>query len=685
MNGDNIPSPYTVGKDGRVENVNGVNVSLSMKEVAQLGADSKFIYDSATLRESPWPQFDMLGYSVWNETNEMADMSFIPPKVNKLDTRMVTGTTHEKVTSFVSLVGNYKMRPIFHIKHKTEELYDLSIAMTTWVEASREEENYNEKRPIIDRNMIVQGTTYVLEVWREKMVKDQKVDYGSIDYTKLDDAEWEENGNVRYICGPESVFVDPKKVFLQNYRETDIRKQPRYAILDYTPLETLQAIWGDSPRWKFVPKQSANAYGLFGYGIEQPTLYSEWLFSNINENKAVTISIYDQVNQRFQFYINGYPMLPIKFPLKIVSPGGVGPLAKGDLDPMNMFFNSKGIASKMKVDQAVFDEVLKMLLLKVRKSANPAKANNTGLPLTPYMFMPGQIVDQVDPTQIANMEEKVEINQSDTFFYNAIKEIMDSKSVTSLLEGQSAPGGMTLGQYMDMQKKQMLKIGRYLDGVANRERQQALLRFYNLVAHGTRPVRSFVDAQGNTINQYKDVAMEANIGNDQKGVRMLKFVDDNNEFTRTPDMVEQEEVDYEAETGKAARFNYINPALLQAILYDPDYTVSVEIVPEEAHNDQMSRLSFIDGVKNAAALFGPESLNKPRLKKRYASVMNEQYDTYFISDEELKKQQEMAAQQAMMASMGGAPGMPPANAMPGQVPSIDKELKKKVDQLSGAQ
>ena len=51
--------------------------------------------------------------------------------------------------------------------------------------------------------------------------------------------------------------------------------------------------------------------------------------------------VYKPFEQTFQIYINGVPMLPISFPLKAVSPSGLIPITKGDLDLMNMFAYSK--------------------------------------------------------------------------------------------------------------------------------------------------------------------------------------------------------------------------------------------------------------------------------------------------------------------------------------------------------
>ena len=54
----------------------------------------------------------------------------------------------------------------------------------------------------------------------------------------------------------------------------------------------------------------------------------------------------------------------------------------------------------MKVDQAVFDELLQTMVMKSRQSAQVPRGNLTGKILTPEMFLGGRIITNLDPKDV---------------------------------------------------------------------------------------------------------------------------------------------------------------------------------------------------------------------------------------------------------------------------------------------
>src|SRR5204863_7361783 len=101
---------------------------LSKDEISQRSVHIQMLMQAAMVRESPQPQFDGMGYSMYNQTNEMADMSFLPPKKNKNESRLVTGTTHEKDTTLLSMMLNFnfevKIRAFDQDNNEKTELGD---------------------------------------------------------------------------------------------------------------------------------------------------------------------------------------------------------------------------------------------------------------------------------------------------------------------------------------------------------------------------------------------------------------------------------------------------------------------------------------------------------------------------------------------------------------------------------
>ena len=72
-------------------------------------------------RESPHPEFDDMTYSQYYDSNKRADLSYIPPKKNKADKRIVTGYTREKDTTLLSALLGYNFQPDITV-YNNEEL-----------------------------------------------------------------------------------------------------------------------------------------------------------------------------------------------------------------------------------------------------------------------------------------------------------------------------------------------------------------------------------------------------------------------------------------------------------------------------------------------------------------------------------------------------------------------------------
>lgn len=612
---------------------------LSDDQMLERAFDLSRLYQIAQVRESPWPQFDGMGYMKYNETNEMADISFLPPKKNKGDTRITTGVTHEKDSSLVSFYLNLNFEGVVRVFKGNKEEIDIGTTLTKMIRKSRQEEQYDNKRAQFYRNYTAQGTAFAREQYTEIWVPN-KVITGDINPARLDEVAWIEAGLKKQASLCETVLVDGKKVFMENIREADIQKQPGVYVVEYIPRALLQSIWGQTEMWKYVPfMQSAG--GMAVGSLTQGSIYSDWIYGEVDFSKLEVLTVYRPFEQRFQLYFNGIPMLKPKYPLRAVSPSGLIPLSKGDQDLMNMFAYSKSDPAKAKIDQAVFDELLQTMVMKSRQSAQVPRANNTGKLITPDMFLGGRMITNLNPEHIPPLIENPGITASDFSFFQLFKEHLDSKTLSSILEGQATGKDMTLGEYLDQQKKAMLKIGAKIDGIIQWEKQMLRLRVMNLLAHG---------AQKNEQGSYKDISMEDNMFDGSKGLNVIKF-DENN--IRSPYQIYDEEQKFQQENGSPVEYTYIDPVLMREMLDDPEYYFCYEITPVDKNNDKITQMMFINMITQAGNIFGADSLQVSRLKKRYAQVMGESYDDLFLSDEEVAMKQQQAEEAALMASEQG--------------------------------
>lgn len=602
---------------------------LTEEEIKERSFDLRRLFQISQVRESSLPQFDGMGYSRYNETNEMADISYLAPKKNKGDTRITSGVTHEKDSALVSFFLNMNFEGSVRVFYKDKEYTDFGTTLTRLVRKTREEENYDNKRASFYRNYVAQGTAFAREQYTEMWIPDKQI-VGTPNPAQLDKVKWIDKGYKKTSAGCESILVDGKKVFLEDIRQPDIQKQPGVYTVEYVPREEMLGVWGTTPRWKNVPfmvTPSAQSLGT----LTQGSIYSDWIWGEIDFNKVEVIQTYRPFAQRYQIYINGVPMLPAKFPLKAISPSGDIPLAKGDADLMNMFAYSKSEPAKTKIDQAVFDEILQNMVMKQRQSAMVPRSNMSDRIVTPDMFLGGRVISNLNPDDVPPLIKDPGITNSDFSFYELFKAHIDSKTISSILEGQAASKQMTLGEYMDQQKKAFLKLGSKIDGIIQWERQMLKLRVANILAHSY---------QENESGGYKAISMEDSMFDGSKGMHTINFQSPN---TKTPEQIFSEELAYEKENGSQVAYTYIDPKMMRNVLDDQDYYLCYEVVPVDKNNDMFTQMTFVAMVTQATQLFGPDSLQVDRLKKRYAQVMGEVYDDLFLNAQELEAKRQQAA------------------------------------------
>ena len=78
---------------------------------------------------------------------------------------------------------------------------------------------------------------------------------------------------------------------------------------------------------------------------------------------------------------------------------------------------------------------------------------------------------------------------------------------------------------------------------------------------------------------------------------------------------------------------------------------------------------FAKQINDAILFFGAQSINVKKLKHRFAALTGNDYDTWFLNQQELDAQQQQTQQQTPQGGQAvpGGPNMQP-KSMPGQLP-----------------
>lgn len=574
------------------------------------------------MRDRPHPELDGMTYIEYYESNRKKDLSYLPPKTNKQDVRIVTGTTREKDTTILTALLNMNLQPDVTAFDTADLIVNgLGDNMSDMVKKSREIEDWLEKRSIIYREMVSQGDVFVEEIYRE--------DFRNVPTSELTwdpDKDSISNFSIRerlqkVFEGCESRMVNGKKVYLGNIREPFIKNQPLVALLNIYPRTKAENIYGTWERWKYVP-YNVDTITYFDDG----TTYKDWNLVWLNDkDKVCEIKVFLPSINRFMIFLNGVMMLPINYPLTAIAPTGELPMSQGKNEPISDFSYSKSQPSKTKIDQEVLDEVIKLMIEKTRQSFKPPKGSRGKKVYSRNIFSAGQITYDMPEGELFDIIPggPQGVTQPEFSFYQLIKGNIDEKTASPQFSGDPSQGDQTATETVELKNQQMMKLGLVLDGVVNLERSMTWHRIHNICVHWTKKIDGRYEDTANGINdQFKNFSMNTTVDNGAAGVKMFRFT-----TGMYPDIKdhEHEEDQLSKKHGKPVRIVYMNPEILRSM----KYRWYIIINPTPKTNDKLSQVLFIQNLNEAIQLFGPDSLNLDYAKQRFAVLCNEDYNKLF--------------------------------------------------------
>lgn len=233
------------------EEIKNLQPDYKEEEIAYRADLIQKLTTADTAKNGPHQELNDMTHQEYYDTNVKAANSYIPPKKNLEDTRIVTGTTEEKENTLISSILNYNLESnILAFDKDMLEVDELGKNMEDMIKKSRELENYDEKRVLIYKELMDQGSCFVEEQWVEenKVIKKLKnINWGDgIDVKKI---SWDEKIEDGFI-GCQTRLIRGDKVYLGNIKEFQISKQPYLFTVDMLSYEEAKAIYGKWDRFK---------------------------------------------------------------------------------------------------------------------------------------------------------------------------------------------------------------------------------------------------------------------------------------------------------------------------------------------------------------------------------------------------------------------------------------------------
>lgn len=645
-------------------------------------------------RDAPRDEWDGLPYLQYYEILKRADDQFVAPRKNASDTSINLGTIRDKDTSLVEYAMSQDFEPVAQVYDEDDDmLEELAETGEDMVRKSLMLEHWDDKKKLVYRATVAFGTAFVEEEWVERWIIEKTLAKGFRVGMANDKAQWTEK-LVKQYDGCQAKLWEQRKCYLGDMRKFFMNGpdgQPYFFTATYESYDVVKSIFGAWDNFKYVPtyvKQDTPE-------ITNAAIYSPgWSLRPISINYCEIIKYYDPIANEFGLTINGVDMMPITerketvngiektkvsgYPLTEVSPSGAIPFAKYDLEPMHDFAISKAQPGKMRVTADVENMMIKLFIQIMKQKAKPTMGNTAGKNFGPEIYDAGTVMNDVRKDDLFPIlpVQQMSLVPADFSFYELVKKEQDKQSVERSWQGMGATqSDETATKDMNNRQAQTLKVAALLDGIISGNKQLYWLRTYNIMRNWTKPIDKQIDVLKKEVSDvYRTVTVPTETHGGQKATKKIIFTKSTPKKAKGKKhisledsmKIHQDELDQQKEKGGAeVRLVYLHPELYASMPLNWFY----DSIPVPRASDPLSYMVFAKQINDAMMFFGPQSLNVKRLKHRFAKLTGNDFDTWFLNQQELQQAQAAAAPApGAPPAQGGAPA--PAAAPPAAAPTI---------------
>ena len=524
----------------------------SNEESAYIGRILYRMLKAKTERDSVKSEFNDMAYLQWYTNNEnLANTKIKRDETNK-NLAVMTGTVEQKMQSILAEINLLNLTGEVRVFDKdNDELQELGHAITDIVHKTEEIEGDLEHKEIRQLELLKQGTVFFQDNWIKKWKSEKKF---SGKFTgKVTGSEWTTKLEKVFDGPVRSVLYGPG-VYYGNIREFTTKLQPFIFTMKLSSYQEVKTRYGATDkdgkdmweRWKNVPKMRVSMVDMDN--VHGKDVGQGWSITDIEDEMVEEIHYQDQINNEYQIFLNGIAMLPVGFPLSEITPNGMFNVEKQVLQVINPFFlYGRSFPSKTEQLSALLDEMLKLLLIKTRKSIHPPYANISGKVISEKSLMPGAISMGIDPgALIAIGNEGQGATASEYQMLKELRENLDRVTLPPQTQGQSGKSGTTAFEVGILQQQAQKTLTLIIFAMGLLEKKVTWLRANYIMAYYFEPVGTKVsDMQDKLENVYRSISTQTTIQGKGLGVRKVipvqnaEGLTDNDvfnkdEFTGTP-------------------------------------------------------------------------------------------------------------------------------------------------------
>jgi len=620
-------------------------------------------------KDQPQPEWNNKTYYMYFEENEkIANTNHLDPKKNDDDVVVSAGTIEQKLDSLLANINNLNLS--FEVQAFDKEnnpVQDLAQSLEDIIYDSEKLDRADgagdeEKKMLRQRELLKQGTAFVQEEWLRLFEMKKKMDAAS--YTgQFKDFKIPEGSLEKVFEGPSRTLLYGPNVFLGDITEFYMENQPYVFVMIHQDFKIAETKFGKFENWKYVqpgriPSDVAdNARTIFD---------NKWRLSELRAGQVEIILYQDQPRDEFQIIINGVCMMPIGFPLSAVTPNGKYNIAKQVFRVLNQKFAYGGAfvsSGSVKEISALIDEMLKLFVLKTRKSFTPSYVNTSGRVIDRKVLSPGRISMGFTADQLTAIGQEVQgVTQGELGVLSTMGELLNKSTVSDQFTGQQgSKSNTTATEIVELQRQARATLGLTLAACAMFELKLGYLRLWNILANWFEPIgtKTISDLQGarTIVKQYRKTTRQTNIDGEGLGERTVTPMDGT---LPTPEVIRAAERQKMSQRGIPIRHVYISPQGLK----DAEFIFYGQVNQKEKESSPLLKAMFREEINDIMLLVNMGSVpNTDGLEEELSRVWGKSRSKLFQKKNPVGPQQPPPGG-AEAPQNGGAPALSQGGAKP---------------------
>jgi len=598
---------------------------LSEKQTKAMAFYTKRFNKARDDRNKARPEFDGLSYEYDYELNKRAAYSYLPPKKNDDEVRVVTGVTEKKVeVVWNELIATNFQPEILAYDKDDNEMVNLGVDVADIISRTNKIEKDDDFWEEWIRELLTQRAVFTEEI----DVYDSILNRGTL---KMD----EKGGKISSKIKTQTFHYTKKRIIsgLQVYLG-DItlpfyrfQEQPyiiKYYRKSYAEAKKKYGLWNN---WNFVKAGNPKKNQPFGYRM-----------NDLDDDDVEEIHYIDPTNDEFMIEINGVLMFDEPAPL----PYTVTPDRRYNMDMQAVkgialdFAYGKSLVSSAKTLQGLNSEMIRLMIRKFRQVIEPPMVTKSKKIFSKDIWGAGAITQGVDAKEIELLNTGNQGLTSGEFnMYQLIENEAERFITGGVKPGAEKEGGTpTATEVLNDQKQFIKNLGLSLLALMRGKRNATYLRLYNVMDNFTKPKKNLFDELTNKFIPVfeKFTNLEGTFENGKKGKKIIQLMDRDITPEEKEGMFDFEQK--EERVGRPTRIVVINVKRLIGVAMN----WYVAVVQKERDGSPLNKVMFTDKIKQAA---GISELTGRQLN---ADTLIEEYESTWQTKDMFKDEQRQGAE-----------------------------------------